>query len=66
MRLLESITILLRERDLNPNSAQNPHVLKYIAVFPRYFGSTDTRSLQIETDSQMSLVKEEVNVDHYQ
>ena len=35
------------ERDLTPNSAQYPHVLQYIGVFPRYLEPIDTRSLQI-------------------
>jgi hypothetical protein len=35
IRLWNLFAILLRDPDLPPSSAQNPHVLKYIPVFPR-------------------------------
>jgi hypothetical protein len=41
------LMILLRGRDLALNRTQNPHVLKYIPVFPCGLLPTDARSLQI-------------------
>jgi hypothetical protein len=39
--------ILLRGSQLALNCTQNPHVLKYIPVFPCSLVPTDARSLQI-------------------
>ena len=44
---LERVHDLIRGRDLVLNSAQNPHALEYIPVFPRCLAPTDALSLQI-------------------